>query len=193
MKTLLPIFCLFLASCAVSKQVDNTYVEEMQKGMQKPAQLLIVKRDGTTIFPTTIKYPNHGALKVDDNYFLVDGEKMYYRDMNAFQNDFGYNFISRNSDWKKGKLMTRFRSGKINFFVGTHNRDFTEYFIDKNGSEQTWINYETLSNAVADKPEVMAYLQKVFPKKKVHNGVVAGFLYSDNYKNMINVIELYNK
>lgn len=193
MKKLLPFFCFFLASCAVTKQVDTTYVEEMQQGMRKPSQLLIVKRDGTAIFPTTIKYPNHGALKIDDNFIFVDGVKMYYRDMSAFQNEYGYTYISRNSNWKTGKLMTRFRGGKINMYVGTHNREYTEYFIDKNGGEQSWVSYEALSNAVADNPEVISYLQKVFPKKRIYNGTLGGFLYSDNYKNMMKVIELYNQ
>jgi hypothetical protein len=194
MKKLLPAFCLFLVSCVTTKSVLDIDASEQQRGTEKTAGFLIVKRDGTKIIPTSLKYPTRGAWKTDDNFVWVDGQKMYYREMNAIQNQQGYMVILRNNKYKDGKELRRYRNGKISFYVGARNMDFTEFFFDKNGSEPEVVTYETFRVAIADNAEAVALFQKLFPKKKIPTENAGRFLSEDGARaNLTKVIDLYNR
>lgn len=153
-------------------------------------EFLIGLSDGTTLYPTTLKYktPAFG-----ESHLLINKEQKITLDQVRFyQDDSGYYVFDR-IDGNNRTRLKREMEGRINTFsrmvstytpgvgvpgspgatMGTFSSSKVEYYQKGNGNIRE-INYENLRGALADNQASMAKLEKVKSLKRLNTYAYVG-------------------
>jgi hypothetical protein len=116
MKHLLTFLSILLAGCNAAQPLYTSKEAAIGK-TPGSSQYFIVKKNGETMNVTEIKHRKTESGIMDEEYLFVDGQKMYFRDMNAYQEPSGYFAIHFDEKHKHGIRLERLRVGRISLYV----------------------------------------------------------------------------
>ena len=192
---------LFLfGACVTTKQFYKPYEDEELNGREPGVSAMIIKSNGEILKGNKISFPKgnlynaFGQLNKDKQWIAIDGQKVDDKDWIAYQTEKGY-MHSFTSGSGINITVARLRKGKIslyNYVMDYDSKDtrtdFHIFVFEKQKDVLQKLDYGNFEAAVSDNNQAVQRLRELYPKGRINLNKDA-----NNLKNLIEIVELYNR
>ncbi len=194
------LFLLTQTACVTEGSYKAPFKKQALLGMEPGPNVFIIKKDGTRISGQKITRSKYSAWRgrQKESWVAVDGNKIAEDDYRILQTETAYTHYFRPPGG--GTLfIERLRYGKISLYYYSQQADYAGsgkdvrgdyhvYVFEKGRDVLQYLRFDDFDKALADNPAAQQRFHELFP-----NGKIPRHREKGNLKDLIEVVELYNK
>jgi hypothetical protein len=192
---------LFLCSCVSNKGFQKPFLTEHKSGMEQSNNVFIIKKTGQKITGSKLSYSPTSIWRVKqkEDWIAVDGEQVYTDECEIIQTTESYKRLFKPAQpvYQPAFFISRLRYGRISLYYYEHEAmdhgndvrgAYHVYVFEKQKDKLEEMDYESFAAAVKDNAAASQKFRELYPNSKIPR-----FNEKGNLKNLLAVVELYNR